>query len=362
MSECSSLGILWVLVLVIVSVDSGTTLAQEAFLRGDANQDGRVSIADAGRVFSGEPLDCFDAADFFNWGALSPGDGIGLFLQQLLDGSVRDPLGEFGIDKHHGDCERYDPQPAEASGEVLRIESVDAAPGGIARLLVFGTTDRPVTSFQFAIRYDTERLNFQSAFISTTRHTAWNDFNPPYFLNGREFVDDGIARILGLSFWFGPVESRDSIPPGVDAPLFELSFAVDRDVEPGSTIPIEFTVHEVNRLGPFETEISYGGIPRLPRTEGGVIRVVEPIEFLRGDANGDGSLSVSDVVFLLNFLFRDGPAPDCPNAADAHLNKRLQVADATMMLRVMFSGARMYAPWPEPGLSPAGVQSFGNCY
>jgi uncharacterized protein (TIGR02145 family) len=35
-------------------------------------------------------------------------------------------------------------------------------------------------------------------------------------------------------------------------------------------------------------------------------------EYICGDANGDGSLDGSDVVFMLNYLFKDGPAPD-PN-------------------------------------------------
>jgi uncharacterized protein (TIGR02145 family) len=38
-------------------------------------------------------------------------------------------------------------------------------------------------------------------------------------------------------------------------------------------------------------------------------------EYVCGDANGDGSLDVGDVVFMINYLFRSGPAPDpncCP--------------------------------------------------
>jgi uncharacterized protein (TIGR02145 family) len=39
-------------------------------------------------------------------------------------------------------------------------------------------------------------------------------------------------------------------------------------------------------------------------------------EYVCGDANGDGSLNLSDAIFMLNYLFKGGPAPDpncCPD-------------------------------------------------
>ena len=34
--------------------------------------------------------------------------------------------------------------------------------------------------------------------------------------------------------------------------------------------------------------------------------------FERGDANGDGTVQAGDVVYLISYLFRNGPLPDCP--------------------------------------------------
>jgi hypothetical protein len=36
-----------------------------------------------------------------------------------------------------------------------------------------------------------------------------------------------------------------------------------------------------------------------------------PIPFVAGDANGDGDVGPGDIVYLLNYLFRDGPPPGC---------------------------------------------------
>jgi hypothetical protein len=37
---------------------------------------------------------------------------------------------------------------------------------------------------------------------------------------------------------------------------------------------------------------------------------------VRGEANGDGKVDLSDAVFLLQHLFLGGPAPKCQDAAD----------------------------------------------
>lgn len=45
-----------------------------------------------------------------------------------------------------------------------------------------------------------------------------------------------------------------------------------------------------------------------------------------GDANGDGHLNVGDAVFMINYVFKGGPAPDsiccpdCSNCTDGTLN------------------------------------------
>jgi len=37
-----------------------------------------------------------------------------------------------------------------------------------------------------------------------------------------------------------------------------------------------------------------------------------PEPFISGDNNCDGNIDISDVVYLINYLFKDGPVPDCP--------------------------------------------------
>jgi hypothetical protein len=63
----------------------------------------------------------------------------------------------------------------------------------------------------------------------------------------------------------------------------------------------------------------------------------------RGDANGDGEINVADAVFLINFVFNEGPAPDPLESGDANCDSNPNVGDAVYLINYVFGGG------PEPG-------------
>lgn len=64
--------------------------------------------------------------------------------------------------------------------------------------------------------------------------------------------------------------------------------------------------------------------------------------FLRGDANADGQINLSDAIYLLNYLFRGGPAPDPMAAGDANCDDSVIIGDAIYLLNYLFKAG------PEP--------------
>ncbi len=60
--------------------------------------------------------------------------------------------------------------------------------------------------------------------------------------------------------------------------------------------------------------------------------------FVRGDANGDGSINIADVTFLINYLFENGPAPYPLDAGDADCNGTVDVGDAVYIMNYLFFG------------------------
>jgi len=62
-----------------------------------------------------------------------------------------------------------------------------------------------------------------------------------------------------------------------------------------------------------------------------------------GDANADGIIDISDVVYLLAFIFSGGPAPNPPAAGDANGDGAVDISDVVYLIAYIFSGG------PAPG-------------
>ena len=59
--------------------------------------------------------------------------------------------------------------------------------------------------------------------------------------------------------------------------------------------------------------------------------------YLCGDVNNDGGLKVSDLTFLVNFLFKSGPSPIVLLSADANGDGKVNVSDLTRLVSFLFS-------------------------
>ena len=60
--------------------------------------------------------------------------------------------------------------------------------------------------------------------------------------------------------------------------------------------------------------------------------------FKRGDVNGDGKIDVVDVVYLINYLFNDGPPPCPKEAGDANCDGSVNVIDVVYLINYLFGG------------------------
>jgi hypothetical protein len=65
--------------------------------------------------------------------------------------------------------------------------------------------------------------------------------------------------------------------------------------------------------------------------------------FVRGDCNGDGVVGPADVVYLLNYLFRAGPAPDPLWVGECNCDDIVGPADIVFLINYLFRGG----PLPE---------------
>jgi len=65
---------------------------------------------------------------------------------------------------------------------------------------------------------------------------------------------------------------------------------------------------------------------------------VYPVVVKCGDANGDGKITVSDVVYLVNYLFKGGPAPKPFESGEANCDGKVTVSDVVYLVNYLFKG------------------------
>ena len=69
---------------------------------------------------------------------------------------------------------------------------------------------------------------------------------------------------------------------------------------------------------------------------------------VRGDANRDDTLNITDAVQILNFLFLGGPAPACELLGDSNSDGTMNLTDAVFVLNYLFSGGAAPGELTEP--------------
>ena len=67
--------------------------------------------------------------------------------------------------------------------------------------------------------------------------------------------------------------------------------------------------------------------------------------YATGDANGDGNISISDIVYLINYLFKGGPAPFPAWKADVNGDCKVSLSDIVYLINFLFKGG----PAPKKG-------------
>ncbi len=65
--------------------------------------------------------------------------------------------------------------------------------------------------------------------------------------------------------------------------------------------------------------------------------VIDVVSYVCGDANADDAVNVSDAVYIINYIFTSGPAPQPLAAADANGSGTVNVSDAVYLINFIFT-------------------------
>jgi hypothetical protein len=88
-------------------------------------------------------------------------------------------------------------------------------------------------------------------------------------------------------------------------------------------------------------------------TESEEVPLSTRLPFVRGDADGDRQIDISDPLAVLFFVFAERPTLDCEDHGDANDDGSLNATDALVLLNFLFlSGPPPRAPFPNLGFDP----------
>ncbi|MCA8959560.1 MAG: hypothetical protein KDC38_03560, partial [Planctomycetes bacterium] len=158
-------------------------------------------------------------------------------------------------------------------------------------------------------------------------------------------ADDGADQGIVARLWnVAPAPTTAQLSLG--AASIAAAFAVSH---------IETTEGPLPVLPAGELELPFN--PQQLRTVRFLIAPSGPIEFIRGDANGDGSVGdIGDPIFILGYMFASGPAPGCLESADANADGAVNLADVISLLVHLFEmGPAPPAPYPSCGTPSVGL-------
>ena len=103
-----------------------------------------------------------------------------------------------------------------------------------------------------------------------------------------------------------------------------------------STSTDQHPIHTYNDTGYFDVKL----VVSNQQSADSVIKqdYIHVYLFMRGDANGDCKIDIADIVYLVNYLFIDGPAPDPLWVGDANCDDVVNIADVVYLVNYLFIG------------------------
>ncbi len=96
-------------------------------------------------------------------------------------------------------------------------------------------------------------------------------------------------------------------------------------------------------------------------TDTGIVQITVlpyniPPSGTEGDANGDGAVDIGDIIFLINYLFLEGPPPNPPAAGDINGDCFIGISDLIWLINYIY----LEGPPPQIRCLPGDVNYDGN--
>ena len=235
--------------------------------------------------------------------------------------------------------------------KVLRIADTEANTGARGFPIdVLCTTDIPLAGISFSLTYPPEDISLDSI-TNFGLATAEADFAVS------EIDNEAGAATFWLLMSFD--SSSPSIAPGEDTVVARILASLPPQLPSGTQVPLNLTSGRGSPVVNLLFVPLPDRVPVTPLALDGVVLARPGVTFLRADTDLNGSIELTDAVFLLDYLFRSSRDIPCKDSADANDDGKLDISDGIFILRFLFSGGgNPPVPFPSVGGDPT-LDDFG---
>ncbi len=237
---------------------------------------------------------------------------------------------------------------------------LEAELGGTTTVNFYYRSADPVQGLSMSVRYDCalsaipESLNT----TGTALESSEAEFVNLVIDNDNSSTDgDGCGLTMGILIDSNPPFDGRTLPAAAGfAKLFSVDFRVGEDAFCGECLPLRFTDgEEANDGVAVKNLISVDFEARPVELFDCDVCVTQRQEFVRGDCNFSGmtgmAIDISDAAAAAGFIFLEGEqkflAP-CEDACDANDDGRLDASDIVFLLEYLFVPAQPEPPTPGP--------------
>ena len=150
---------------------------------------------------------------------------------------------------------------------------------------------------------------------------------------GKDANNIPITEIAPADYFETPHDSVVIYHPKVGTYIIE--FIGETDAPPGSTFSSIIRVDGTQQIVIAIDKGVQAGISSYY-----TYTVTEGYNYINGDANRDNRINVGDAIFLINYIFKSGVAPDPVNSGDANCDIKVNVGDVTKIINYVFKGGQ----------------------
>jgi hypothetical protein len=204
--------------------------------------------------------------------------------------------------------------------DTVLTRDIAGNPGREVEAVVEGVNYVPLKQLVLPVDYAGQLgLSLDSFSVAGCRTQVFDSTKLSYF--------DSINR--RAEFTLFSVDGNASPLPAGRGPILKLYFRIPSTPLPGATSVIKldgFTGHSLKFAA---TNFEYVPVN---------VPAAVSLAMICGDASGDGSVDISDAVFLIQYIFSGGPAPNPILAADTNCDSSIDISDAVYLIQYIFSG------------------------